>query len=111
MVKHKKKELGSLSDSLYRKYMVHMHDKGTRERWKIFADGVALSLPMLAAFSWYIHLIFATTAATDSGVSLSPGRTEPVIIFILVFVVAYGIFLMVEYNLLSKRLAKIEGKK
>lgn len=110
MAKHKRKELGAISESLYEKYKPHAHDKDAKERWKIFADGVALSLPMLAAFSWYIHLIFASTASPDSGISLSPGKTEPVIIFILVFVIAYGIFLMFEYHLLSKRLAKI-GKK
>lgn len=110
MTKHRRKELGDISKSLYEKYKARMGDEDARERWKIFADGVALSLPLLAAFSWYINLIFASTVSPAGGIRLSPGKTEPIIVFILVFIVAYGIFLMVEYNLLRKRLAKIKKK-
>ncbi len=98
-------------DRVYERYVAHMNDRHKRERWRIFIDGVALSLPLLAAFSWYVSLIFRSMSPSESGVYLSPGKTEPIVIFILVFIVAYGIFLMFEYNLLKKRLVKVKKRK
>jgi len=92
-----------------KKHVIHMNSKQRKERFKIFLDGVALSLPLLAAFSWYVSLIFQSISSTGE-FTLSPGKSEPMIVFILVFIVAYCIFLMFEYNSLGKRLKKIEKK-
>lgn len=91
----------------YKEHISHPHTWHKKERWKIFFDGIALSLPLLFAFSWYVSLIFASISPV-SDVQLSPGKTEPIIVFVLVFIVSYSLFLMVEYNILSKRLKKLE---
>lgn len=105
MEKHKK----SSRDRGYKEVLDHMI-RDEREKWKIFVDGVALSMPLLAAFSWYVSLIFQSMSSATK-VKLSPGKTEPIIVIILVFIVAYGIFLMFEYNILRKRLKKIQKNK
>ena len=107
---HKKPELEHMLGHLYERHGHHGKDGEAKERWKIFADGVALSLPLLAAFSWYIHLIFRSMAGAGS-LQLSPGKAEPIITIILVFIVCYSVFLMVEYNLLFKKLDKIRKRK
>ena len=93
----------------YKEHISHPSHWHKKERWKIFFDGLALSLPLLAAFSWYLSLIFASISPVGD-VYLSPAKTEPVIVFVLVFIVSYSLFLMVEYNILSKRLKKLEEK-
>lgn len=95
---------------LYKKYVAYMNDWNRRERFKILLDGVALSLPLLAAFSWYVSLISRSMSPVSSGVYLSPQKIEPIILFVLVFVVIYSIFLMFEYDLLRKRVAKVKKK-
>lgn len=105
-----KKSKKSDRDKLYKKYVAHMSNKHRKERFKIFLDGVALSLPLLAAFSWYVSLIFRSISPIGD-IQLSPLKTEPIIVFVLVFIVAYCIFLMFEYNLLRKRLVKVQKSK
>ena len=103
----KKKGLTNVLDNLIDKYSTYMGIPDMKERLKIFADGIALSLPLLAAFSWYASLIFRSISSAED-VHLSPLKTEPIIVFILVFIVAYSVFLMFEYNLLRKRLEKVK---
>ncbi|MBW2984409.1 hypothetical protein KY361_04795 [Candidatus Woesearchaeota archaeon] len=79
-------------------------------RKKIVFEGVMVSLPLAATFVWYSFLILSSTPVAGAGARFAPSKIETLVLFILLFIVAYSIFLVFEIRHLKRRWDKA-GKK
>lgn len=83
---------------------MHPHKK------KIVFEGVMVSMPLAVTFVWYSFLILSSTSVAGAGARFAPSKIESLVLFILLFIVAYSIFLVFEIKHLKKRWDKV-GKK
>ncbi len=71
----------------------------------LITEGVILALPLLITFGLYINLILKTaTPVYDVTERLAPANVEPLLLFMLFFIIAYSIFLMFMYKRIKHQL-------
>ena len=83
-----------------RKAPAHAHLSDIKR--KVMIDGLMLALPLLFGFGWHVNPIFSGTFPIG-GEQLAPSKIEPLLLFILGFILVYGLFLFYEYRLLYKK--------
>lgn len=77
----------------------------------LWVEGVALALPLVVSFAFYVNLIFRTTREV-TGAYLSPKEdVQALVFFVFAFIIIYSIFLIFEYGNLKKKLSKVHLKK
>ena len=81
---------------------MHPHKK------KLVFEGIAIALPLAATFVWYSFLIFSSTSIAGAEARFAPSKIEALVLFILLFIVAYSIFLVFEFRHLKRRWDKIK---
>lgn len=77
----------------------------------LITEGALLALPLLVTFGMYINLILKSSSETIAGESFSPINTEPLVIFMLGFIVIYSVFLGVMYLKLKKQIEALKDEK
>ena len=71
----------------------------------LITEGVLLALPLLITFALYINLVLKTaTSVYDVTERLSPMNAEPLMLFMLFFIIIYSIFLIFMYRKLKNEL-------
>jgi len=90
----------SRKDRLIIRGMLKGDKSKTHTRKEILVtEGVLLSLPLLLTFALYVNLILkSTTNPYAVSENLSPSNLEPMLMFMLFFIVSYSIFLVVMYR-------------
>ncbi len=77
------------------------------KRMMIF-EGVMISLPLAATFIWYSFLIFSSTPIVGAEAKFAPGKIESLVLFLLLFIIAYSLFLIYEFRHMKKKWDKIK---
>ena len=84
----------------------NMHDK---RKEILIAEGVLLALPLLLTFALYVNLILKTaTPVYDVTERLAPSNVEPLLIFMLLFIIAYSVFLVFMYRKIKHELKALK---
>ena len=81
---------------------MHPHKK------KLVFEGMMVSLPLAATFIWYSFVIFSSTPIAGPEARFAPSKIETLVLFLLLFIVAYSIFLIFEFRNLKRRWDKIK---
>ena len=90
---------------------MHMHKRGMSmhpHKKKLVFEGIAVSLPLAATFVWYSFVIFSSTPIAGPEARFAPSKIEALVLFLLLFIVAYSIFLIFEFRHLKRRWDKIK---
>src|SRR3989339_1608443 len=74
---------------------------------QVWTEGLVLGLPLLAAFGYYANIILRS-AGTISGEQFAPGRAEPLVIAIFLFIVVYSIFLIFKFRQMKLMLETVK---
>lgn len=88
-----------------------MHKKGMKmhpHKKKLVFEGMMVSLPLAATFIWYSFVIFSSTPIAGPEARFAPSKIETLVLFLLLFIVAYSIFLIFEFRRLKRRWDKIK---
>ncbi|MBW2980603.1 hypothetical protein KY360_04255 [Candidatus Woesearchaeota archaeon] len=81
---------------------MHPHKK------KLLFEGTMVSLPLAATFVWYSFVIFSSTPIAGPEARFAPSKIEALVLFLLLFIVAYSIFLIFEFRHLKRKWDKIK---
>ena len=87
-------------------------EKSNKHKHKeiLVTEGVLLSLPLLLTFALYANLILkSTTNPYSVSENLSPTNLEPMLMFMLFFIIAYSIFLVIMYRKIKHQLTTINS--
>ena len=83
-------------------------DQTIRRKEILITEGVLLALPLIITLAVYANIIIKTSSDI-SGESMSPIGAEPLVIFMLGFIVIYCIFLGVMYKKLKKQIDELKN--
>lgn len=81
---------------------MHPHKK------KMLFEGAMISLPLAATFAWYSFLIFSSTPIAGAEAKFAPSRIETLVLFLLLFILAYSVFLIFEFRHMKKKWDKVK---
>ncbi|MBV06241.1 MAG: hypothetical protein QF824_03735 [Candidatus Woesearchaeota archaeon] len=72
----------------------------------VWIEGLVLALPLFVSFAFYANLVFRSTQPAK-GALLSPGEDiQSLVLFVFIFIIIYGVFLIFQYTNLSKKVLK-----
>jgi hypothetical protein len=96
-----------------KKHMHKEHSPKTRmgmhpHKKKLVFEGMMVSLPLAVTFVWYSFLIFSSTPIAGPGARFAPGKIETLVLFLLLFIIAYSVFLVFEFKHMKKKWDKIK---
>ena len=80
-------------------------NKKSKSKAVLITEGVVLALPLLITFVLYLNLVLNSSVSISDPIErFSPQQTEPLLIFMVLFIITYGIFLGFMYRKIKKEI-------